>query len=71
MAKRKPDPNIKPQSKLLIISIVLLVVGILWSIYELNPFGAIRSLTEHEKKELQEAKTFKAEQERAQRMKKR
>ncbi len=50
--KRKQDSHASaPSGKMLLISALLIGVGGLWFVYELNPFGMMRGETEAETKE--------------------
>jgi hypothetical protein len=56
MAKKVVDPDaIPPNKKMLIGAIVLVAIGLAWSVYNFNPGGALRAETEAEKKERKEA----------------
>jgi hypothetical protein len=64
MAKKNVEAGPPPNKNMLIAAIVLMVLGSLWAVYELNPGGALRAETEKEKKEREEEKKKEDEKKR-------
>jgi hypothetical protein len=59
---KKLDPNRQlPSRNKLIVGIVLILIGLVWGVYELNPGGALRAETEAEARERKDAAQLEKE----------